>query len=87
MVLVFLAHRTHCECCGPEHSNNNPFRSSCCCVGTAPRAQLLKDSAWLPYLIGKRPHLPHAIVVRLYVCKINVVILTPETVAQLVFEQ
>ncbi len=89
MVHVFLAHRTHCECCGPEHSNNNPFRSSssCCYVGTAPRAQLLKDSAWLLYLIGKRPHLLHAIVVRLYVRKINVVILTPETVAQLVFEQ
>ncbi len=29
--------------------------------------------------MGTRPHLPHAIVVRLHVCKSNVVILTPET--------
>ncbi len=34
---------------------------------------MLKKSAWLLH------HLPHAIVMRLYVLKSNVVILTPET--------
>ncbi len=41
---------------------------------------MLKKSAWLLYLIGDvRLHLPHAIVVRLHVRKVNAVILTPET--------
>ncbi len=54
--------------------------SYCCCLGIAPRAQLLKKSIWLlfTYLVT-RLQLSHAIVVRLYVRKINVVILTPET--------
>ncbi len=33
-----------------------------------------------------RLHLPHAIVVRLYVRKINIVILTPETAGTVVFK-
>ncbi len=41
---------------------------------------MLKKSAWLLHRIGdKAAPLPHAIVVRLYVRKINVDILTPET--------
>ncbi len=41
---------------------------------------MLKKSAWL--LHPDWLHLPHAIVVKLNVCEINVVILTSETAAQ-----
>ncbi len=40
---------------------------------------MLKKSDWIP--------VPQAIIVRLHGRKINVVIFTPETAAQLVFEQ
>ncbi len=50
---------------------------SCCCLGIAPRAQMLKMIA-CP-LHPKWLHLPHAIEVKLHVLKSNVVILTLET--------
>ncbi len=57
-----------------------PWGNGCCCLGIAPRAKMLKESAWqLRLNLVTRLHLPHAMAMKLHVRKSNVVILILET--------